>query len=50
MYTVQSAKQAEKKLLQIRADLDNKIDVFGNTSEKIDFLVEEYLRDKCRFH
>lgn len=46
MYTVQSAKQAAKKLLQIRAELDNKIDVFGNTSEKIDFLVEEYLRDK----
>ena len=46
LYGVKSASQASKKLEQIRTDLTNKIDVFGNTSEKIDYLVEQYLADK----
>ena len=46
LYGVKSAKQAFEKLSVIRNDLSKGIDVFGTKSDKVDYLVTEYLNTR----
>lgn len=46
MYGVRTAKKASEKLADIKSALSEKIDVFGNKSDKIEYLVKEYLSNK----